>query len=311
MALKNSSIPTVSILRVNVHVLTKKIFLERINSIFQSSSKTIYPVYSINPEIIMQAQENDLFRYVLNHSFVSLADGIGIMWASKMLKEPLQSRITGVSIVKALIEFAGTHELTIGIIGGKPNAAITLAKLITDNRLPTTVWADRGPELTLQITDNRLPTTHYQQLTLPVDPSRVFTKDSVINLKNWLNQKPSYSTLNTQSIQSQLIQTSILIVGFGAPKQEFFIASLPYLLNPSLFRNPKGIRNLFNQPLIAVAAGGSIDELSGYSLKPPKWIEDFGLKWLFRLITEPKRLKRQLKLISFLKNLLKEINRIN
>lgn len=68
----------------------------------------------------------------------------------------------------------------------------------------------------------------------------------------------------------------ILFVGFGAPKQEKWI----YKWLPKL--NIGG----------AMAVGGTFSYLAGYSKLPPKWMKKCGLEWLWRLLTEPKRLKR-------------------
>lgn len=76
----------------------------------------------------------------------------------------------------------------------------------------------------------------------------------------------------------------MLFVAFGAPHQEFFIDSLKNDL----------------EPLIAMGVGGSFDEISGQVKKTPEWMDKMGLKWLWRLIQEPWRWKRQLALIEFI-----------
>ncbi|MCT4611894.1 MAG: WecB/TagA/CpsF family glycosyltransferase [Clostridia bacterium] len=68
----------------------------------------------------------------------------------------------------------------------------------------------------------------------------------------------------------------ILIVGFGAPKQEKFI-----------FRN----REKLNAK-IAIGAGGSIDGMSGKFKRAPLMWQKMGFEWLYRVILEPKRIKR-------------------
>lgn len=69
----------------------------------------------------------------------------------------------------------------------------------------------------------------------------------------------------------------ILFVGLGAPKQELWIAeNLP----------------LTNIP-VAIGVGASFDFASGMVRRAPRWIGDIGLEWLFRLLSEPRRLWRR------------------
>jgi N-acetylglucosaminyldiphosphoundecaprenol N-acetyl-beta-D-mannosaminyltransferase len=41
-----------------------------------------------------------------------------------------------------------------------------------------------------------------------------------------------------------------------------------------------------------MAVGGTFRYIAGMSKLPPKWMENFGLEWVWRLITEPKRFSR-------------------
>ena len=51
--------------------------------------------------------------------------------------------------------------------------------------------------------------------------------------------------------------------------------------------------NVAQLSLPALAVGAAFDFHAGVSKQPPKWIQDAGLEWLFRLIQEPKRLWRR------------------
>lgn len=77
--------------------------------------------------------------------------------------------------------------------------------------------------------------------------------------------------------------SDLLFVGFGQVKQEKWIAA-----------------NLDSIPVkVAMGVGGSFDEISGKVPRAPKWIHALGLKWLFRLVLQPQRFKRQLKIWQF------------
>lgn len=83
--------------------------------------------------------------------------------------------------------------------------------------------------------------------------------------------------------------TDILFVAFGAPKQEYWIAA-----------------NLDKIPVrVAMGVGGAFDFISGVIPRAPKWIRNLGFEWLFRLVIQPMRIKRQLNLIKYIWLLLK------
>jgi N-acetylglucosaminyldiphosphoundecaprenol N-acetyl-beta-D-mannosaminyltransferase len=90
-----------------------------------------------------------------------------------------------------------------------------------------------------------------------------------------------------QKIQNSKAQ--IIFVAFGHNKQEKWIyENLPKLKNVKLF----------------MGVGGSFDFLSSKVKRAPKWVRKFGLEWLYRLVTQPKRFARIFKAIitfSFLK----------
>ena len=76
----------------------------------------------------------------------------------------------------------------------------------------------------------------------------------------------------------------ILFVALGFPKQEKWI-----------------VRHLSKlQVPISVVEGGSFDFISGEVRRAPKWMRRVGLEWLFRLILQPHRIRRQLSLPKFL-----------
>jgi N-acetylglucosaminyldiphosphoundecaprenol N-acetyl-beta-D-mannosaminyltransferase len=69
----------------------------------------------------------------------------------------------------------------------------------------------------------------------------------------------------------------IVLVNFGAPRQEKFI-----------FEN----RKKFPQAKILAGVGGTFDFLTGRMKRAPRWMRRIGLEWLWRLLIEPKRLGR-------------------
>jgi N-acetylglucosaminyldiphosphoundecaprenol N-acetyl-beta-D-mannosaminyltransferase len=78
-------------------------------------------------------------------------------------------------------------------------------------------------------------------------------------------------------------QSDILLVAFGAPAQDLWIA-----------RNQPRL-----QVPVAIGVGGTLDYFAGVARRAPLWVQRFGLEWLYRLIREPWRWRRQLALPCF------------
>lgn len=55
---------------------------------------------------------------------------------------------------------------------------------------------------------------------------------------------------------------------------------------------------------IYIGLGGSFDIYSGQTKRAPKLLIDLKLEWFYRLVIEPKRIKRHIKLVGFLRNML-------
>jgi N-acetylglucosaminyldiphosphoundecaprenol N-acetyl-beta-D-mannosaminyltransferase len=69
----------------------------------------------------------------------------------------------------------------------------------------------------------------------------------------------------------------VLWVGIGCPKQELWMHDHKEKLNVP----------------IMVGVGAAFDFLAGTKPQAPAWMRNNGFEWLFRLMTEPKRLWRR------------------
>ncbi len=78
-------------------------------------------------------------------------------------------------------------------------------------------------------------------------------------------------------------QPDILFVAYGAPKQDLWIAKHADAL----------------QVPAMMGVGGSLDFIVGAQKRAPQWIRRINLEWLYRLITQPWRWRRQLALPKF------------
>lgn len=85
-------------------------------------------------------------------------------------------------------------------------------------------------------------------------------------------------------------KTDILFLAYGFPKQEQFMSE-----------------TIGHMPVrVMMGVGGAFDYVSGTVKRAPRFLQTLGLEWLFRLVLEPWRARRQLSLLTFIGLVLKE-----
>ncbi len=77
--------------------------------------------------------------------------------------------------------------------------------------------------------------------------------------------------------QINISGADILLIGMSSPKKELLFDKYRDKL----------------KPYYVLGVGGYFDILSGRTKRAPKWMQDRGLEWVFRLIQEPKRMWRR------------------
>lgn len=79
---------------------------------------------------------------------------------------------------------------------------------------------------------------------------------------------------------------AVLCVAYGAPAQDLWIAHYREALTAA------GVR-------VAIGVGGALDYLAGVVPRPPRFVRQAGMEWLYRLLRQPWRWRRQLALPQF------------
>jgi N-acetylglucosaminyldiphosphoundecaprenol N-acetyl-beta-D-mannosaminyltransferase len=93
--------------------------------------------------------------------------------------------------------------------------------------------------------------------------------------------------------QLRLTQPTMLLVAFGHPRQDLWIAA---------HREWLGKHGI----LISIGVGGTFDYLSGRVPRAPALMRRLGLEWLYRLVRQPWRWRRQMALPLFAVLVLRE-----
>ena len=85
---------------------------------------------SVNAQAVLVAEESPRFAEILNGSALSIADGMSIVIASRLLGTPLHERIAGVDLVEELCKLSAVQGLSVYFVGGWPGAASQTAEIL-------------------------------------------------------------------------------------------------------------------------------------------------------------------------------------
>jgi len=199
-------------------------------------NKKPHQVVTVNPEFIMTAQKDRGFARVLNDADLSCPDGAGIIWAAKKYGQPIKERVTGVDLVWALAKLSSEKNYKMYLLGAGPGITKKAAERI---KIVHPDCQIAGAESGGEIGEN------------------LKTDQAVI-------------------ARIKEAKPDILLVAFGAPKQDKWIA-----------RYQKELKIP-----VAIGVGGTFDFIAGSAHRAPLWMRKAGLEWLYRLLTQPWRLGR-------------------
>ena len=111
-----------------------------------------------------------------------------------------------------------------------------------------------------------------------------------INIVGTFAGSPAFDQEDSIVARIQSAAPDILLVAYGAPRQDKWLA-----------------RNLARTgAAVGIGIGGSLDHIVGKQKRAPKWVQRLWLEWLYRLIQEPRRWRRQLALPRFVWRILAE-----
>ena len=199
-----------------------------------ASGRSAY-VCTPNPDIVWDCRRDSSLRRAIAAADMTLPDGIGIVWASRVLGCPVPERVTGYDFLLALLE---QLKGSVYLLGGRPGVAERAAAAI-EARWPAVTVAG----------------THHGY----------FEDDEAV------------------LADIRAAGADFIMVCLGSPRQELWMeANRPRL--------PHGLMT---------GLGGCIDVLAGdVARAPERWIR-LNLEWLYRLLHQPGRIRRQIRLPLF------------
>ncbi len=104
------------LLNCPVDLITPNDALEKVEEAVRADIN--FHIITINPEMIMNAQNNSQFLNIINNSQMNIPDGIGIKIAFK-LRNVVCENIRGVDFARRLILYANENNLPIAFLGAK------------------------------------------------------------------------------------------------------------------------------------------------------------------------------------------------
>jgi N-acetylglucosaminyldiphosphoundecaprenol N-acetyl-beta-D-mannosaminyltransferase len=79
-------------------------------------------IVTLNPEIVVRARSDGAVAAALAHADLTVADGIGIVWAARRHAQQLPGRVPGVELASESLRLAGA-DLRVYFLGGRPGVA--------------------------------------------------------------------------------------------------------------------------------------------------------------------------------------------
>ena len=196
-------------------------------------------VVTPNSEIVYACRDTEGLSQVLGGAALVLPDGIGVVYASRILGRPLKQKVAGIDFAAGLAGELARRGDSLFLLGARPGVAEQAADRLRER---------------------------YPGLVIAGVHDGYFQEDG-----------PVVAEIAASGAKA-------VFVCLGAPKQEFWMA-----------RNgaATGAR-------ILVGMGGSLDVFAGTVKRAPDLWVRLGLEWLYRLIREPWRFGRMLRLPQFL-----------
>jgi len=239
----------IDILGIKINSENKKEILNNLENSFNFDKK--FYITTPNPEIILKALKNDKYKNILNNSYISIPDGIGLIIASKLLYKEnyLKERISGSDFIYDLLKICEKKNKKVFLLGGNTEDQLNKVKENLLNKFNNLIISGK---------------------------SLGYNKNNLVLGENY-NLIDIENKTNNLIEQINCSKSDVILIAFGAPKQELWI-----------YENINKLNNI----KIAIGIGGTFDFISGYKKRAPKIFIKLNLEWLFRLIQEPKRIKR-------------------
>ncbi|MEK7112164.1 MAG: WecB/TagA/CpsF family glycosyltransferase, partial [Patescibacteria group bacterium] len=236
-----------------------------------------FSIVTPNPEIILEARRDKKLLALLNNASLAIPDGIGLSQAAKFLSLAAPKNILlrmpvcflqGICVGLATFLAKDWIEKALPVVKGR-KLFMEVIKLA--NKKGWRVFFFGGEHGEAQASAERLQRSLKRIKIAHAAGPRVDNRGKSLTEIDAVIEKDCIRQINE-------FKPHILFVAFNTPKQEKWL----FKWLPSLDIGG------------GMVVGGTFRYISGQAKLTPKWMEEYGLEWLWRLITEPWRIKRVL-----------------
>jgi N-acetylglucosaminyldiphosphoundecaprenol N-acetyl-beta-D-mannosaminyltransferase len=258
----------VEVLGICFHNLVRTEAAEAIAALARADGKA----YVVKPysEFMPRAAREPRMRQILNNADLCLADGIGILWAAHYLSLP-GGPLRAMAQLPLSLAAVALNQVVIRTPLRDNMAGVDLSweMLARLDEAGSRVFLLGGTEEEVQGTRERIEARFHR---LQVVGAR----------RGYFDVSGKENEAILRAIDEA--RPEVLLVAMGFPRQEEWIAENMPRLNVNA----------------TVAEGGSFSFISGATPRAPRWLRRMGLEWLYRLLRQPRRLRRQLAIPSFI-----------
>ncbi|MEV4344350.1 WecB/TagA/CpsF family glycosyltransferase [Actinoplanes sp. NPDC049596] len=219
-----------------------------------------------NVDILRRAQGDAECRRHLDDADLIVADGMPLVWASRLGGRPLPERVAGSSLIWSLSRGLARDGRSIFVVGGAPAARIDrsggapAARIDTSGGAPAEDREGAGKDGATRAADRLEAECPGLRVAGTLCPPFGFDRDPLL-----------YEDFCAKIAGAE---PDLVFVGLGYPKQERMITRLRALLPQAWF----------------IGCGAAVNFVAGDIDRAPRWMQRTGLEWAHRLGTEPRRL---------------------
>lgn len=100
-------------------------FQEAVSRIIERARTGGPPSYVVTPNAhhVVMLHDSESFRRIYDGAWLSVADGMSIVWAAKLLGTPLPEKVSGSDLLPAVCKAIAATDLRVFLLGGRPGAA--------------------------------------------------------------------------------------------------------------------------------------------------------------------------------------------
>jgi N-acetylglucosaminyldiphosphoundecaprenol N-acetyl-beta-D-mannosaminyltransferase len=138
----NTNINKVVLFDVEIDNLTMSETLEIIKKTIEEEKQIHHTVINAGKVVSMQ-KDPELRQSVINADLIN-ADGMGIVWASKILRKPLKERVTGIDVMENLVALSFKNNWKIFLLGAKQEVVKKVAEIYSEKYSPNIIAGYRN-----------------------------------------------------------------------------------------------------------------------------------------------------------------------